>query len=189
MKKHMIAVLGIFIFCSSTQAGADIYGEFMLGSAEQKEEFDSLPEISGSDISLGVRFGWRFLTNLSAEVSYEDYGDAEDSVRSFDTTLNTSSIGLGLKGIYEFKNGIAIVGRVGVSSWKYDYRDKYSDGDIDTADDKGEDLYYGVGVEYGITERFYLGISYSLMPHEVSPNGIKYDREITNMAFLIGMSL
>ena len=68
--------------------------------------------------------------------------------------VSSAAINLGVKGITPFYNGFSLSGRVGVSSWdtKFKVTDSSSPSYVLKADDLGNYIYYGVGMNYQLNK-------------------------------------
>jgi OOP family OmpA-OmpF porin len=188
---------GIALTTLTAQALAEqpLTVELLVGQAKQTTEFSnpSSQPLDADDISYGVRGSYRINKNLAAELSYQNFGDAEDKyLDSFgDTITDVSSVtalSLGFKGIAPLNDLFSLVGRVGLSKWDFDVTetDSGSPGFKYKGNDSGSDIYFGLGAEYRITEKSILGLEYSLTNIDLDVDGVKAEHEITNLSLSLG---
>jgi OOP family OmpA-OmpF porin len=144
---------------------------------------------SGDDISLGFRGAMSLHKNISAEISYHHYGEADDTyVDEFGDTINdkwtTTAFNLGAKGIFPLDNGVSLNARLGISIWDTELKetDFSITGVTFTADDDGTDLYYGIGAEYDINSNMYVGAEYTLTKMNISAA----DSDVDNLSLSLG---
>jgi hypothetical protein len=193
MNRKILALSIFTTVCTQTYAQSPLYLEVMVGNAEQTEKFEGLSDISADETSVGFRVGYNILEYLAVELGYHDYGEADDTVSdgfggSSDEKIETTSVNFGLKGILPLTNGFSLNARLGVFQWDYEYNSN-SVGFSGSGDDDGTDIYYGIGGAYQITEVIGLGIEYTVMDHEASIEGFKFDRELENIALSLNISI
>ncbi|MFL0810703.1 MAG: porin family protein [Agarilytica sp.] len=188
-------VLGVFIAATAMPALSDSYFsvDALLGSANQKSNIDGGREISGSDLSIGVRGAFNVNENFALEASHFIYGEATESyVDSFgddiDESVETMALRLGVKGSIPLGDVVSLNGRAGLSMWdyEYEYRDSFFDGLVFKADDNGVDLYYGMGIQFNLNEKFTLAAEYDITEMGVKIEGVSIDHEVKNLALSVG---
>jgi OOP family OmpA-OmpF porin len=190
MIKSTVAILSIGLLASSGSfAESKLSGEFMLGLADQELKVFG-EKASGDDTSFGLRLGYSFNTNFSAELSYQSYGEADDryvdsSGDNIHDTIESDALMIGVKALIPLNNEFSLVGRLGISKWdaKVKHTDSSFPGQVFKGDDDGTDPYYGIGAEYRINESTFAGIEYTITEMEAEQN---IDNEVTNIALSIG---
>ena len=183
-------VLGLSAFSASAENNAS--AEILLGMADQEVSANG-SSASGDDVAFGIRGVMTLNKNVAAELSYHNYGEAEDTyVDEFGDTINdklsTTAFNLGVKGILPLENGLSLNARVGVSFWDSEFEgtDSSAPGIIFKADDDGTDLYYGIGAQYDINPNLYVGAEYTLTKMDISTVGISADFEFDNLSLSLG---
>ena len=194
MKKFLLGMC-LSASCLPAFAESDFSVGLLLGSAKQETSSDGARDLSGSDLSIGVRAAYHINEYFAVEAGYHDYGEAEDSfVDSFDdnigVTIGTTALTLGLKGSLPFDNGFALSARAGVASWEWDLavRDSAFPGEVFKSDDDGTDLYYGVGAEYTINSQVSLGVEYTVTDMDVRSGVADIDHEVNNFSLSLNYS-
>ena len=157
----------------SVPSFADDAGFGIFGAVGQaKHDFTIQNE---SDTSFAIGGEYKFNSNFSIEVRYDDYGTAEFRAYETDTIsyafdISGSSFGAGVKGIIPLNEQFNLFAKIGLASWN-----------LDTAggDESGTDLYYGFGAQYMATEQFGLGLDYTMLDTEIV-DGVDY--ELSNLS-------
>lgn len=120
----------------------------------------------------GFRVGYMFNPNVAVEVSYQDYGkfryswEGENYLGDLERGSKidqTSAVMAGIKLSLPLKANFTLVGRFGASSWESEYQSNYTEyGRDEEYSYSYEDttLYYGVGLQFNITESVFLGAEY-----------------------------
>ena len=192
LKRNIIVgvLLGSSAFSASAENSAS--AEILLGMADQEISANG-SSASGDDISFGIRGVLSLHKNISAELSYHNYGEADDTyIDEFGDTINdklsTSAFNLGAKGVLPLENGLSLNARIGVSFWDSEFEETDSSfpGEIFKADDDGVDLYYGVGAKYDISSNFYVGAEYTLTKMDISTEGVSADLDVDNISLSLG---
>jgi len=112
-------IVGVILGASAFSAAAEnsTSAEILLGMAGQEASVDG-DLISGDDVSFGLRSAITFNKHISAELSYHNYGEADDTnIDEFGDTISdkfaTSAFNLGVKGVFPLENGLSLNARVG----------------------------------------------------------------------------
>lgn len=182
---------------SGALANNNFSGEFLIGQADQQGS-TRLGKKEGSDTSLGFRGAYAFNKNIALELAYQDYGDASDKYvddfgDNINDTMNTTAINLGVKGTLPFDNGFSLQGRAGLSMWDYELTetDSFLPGTTYRGGDSGTDLYFGLGAQYNITQRIFIGAEYTMLEFDTKLNkdfkGAKVKTEVDNLSLSIGI--
>lgn len=189
-----VALLGFTSL--STFANDDYFtGELLLGSTTQEIESSGIERNDGSDLSFGLRGTYNISSNVGIELSYQNSGEAEYSYEAFAETINenlaSDSFNIGVKGILPLKNGVSLNARLGIAFWDFDVDiTEISDGGYEqpfSSSNSGNDIYYGIGVQYEINEKFNIGLEYTLVEFSVSPfNSSSVDLELSTLALTAG---
>lgn len=192
LKRNII--VGLLLGSSAFSASAEnsTSAEILLGMADQEVSANGA-SASGDDVSFGIRGAISLHKNISAELSYHNYGEADDTyIDGFGDTINdkltTTAFNLGVKGILPLDNGLSLNARIGVSFWDSELEETDSSfpGQIFKADDDGTDLYYGIGAQYDINSNIYVGAEYTLTKMDISTEGVSADFEVDNISLSLG---
>lgn len=195
--RNAVAGVGLLSLVSLNANAADsgFFAEALVGHARQETSASGQQSVSGEDLSIGVRLNYQLHSYLALELSWLDYGKAEDTYRdSFgDTirdTLESRSFGLGLRGIWPLEAGFSLLGRLGVAHWEYEIErtDSAFPGRKDRVTDDGQDVYYGAGAQYLLSNGFIVGLEYTVLSVDLSLNGQNAENEVSNLALSLGYS-
>ena len=197
------SILGLILALTSTSAMAERKFSFdiLAGQAEQalvSPVGTAAFNISGDDLSFGLRGGYRFTDHLGAEVAYHDYGGAvqtrvDSALYVINDESNLIAINLGLVGVFSIGDKLNINARAGIAVWDLALRrrDTAFPGQIFRAGTDGEDPYVGIGLAYDISERLSIGVEYSWtdVNHTfrfMSGNIIEGTNDLRNLSFTVG---
>lgn len=193
MKK---VVLGLVLAAASVEVFAQdtgIYGEVLLGNAEQEAKVEGYPSLSGDDLSFGVRGGFNFNSNFALEIAYQNYGEAEESYidevgNDINDKFGASAFGAGVKASIPFENGFSISARLGLSLWDIDIdeTDSSAPGEVFSLEEDGNDFYYGIGAQFNVSSNFHVGAEYTITELDVSIGDASFDHEIRNVGVFVG---
>lgn len=192
LKRNII--FGLLLGSSSLSVFAEnnTSAEILFGMADQEISANGASG-SGDDVSFGIRGGISLNQNVSAELSYHNYGEADDTyIDNFGDTINdkltTTAFNLGIKGVLPLENGLSLNARIGVSFWdtELEQTDSFFPGQIFKADDDGKDLYYGIGAQYDINPNIYVGGEYTLTKMDISTEGVSADLDVDNISLSLG---
>ena len=187
-------IVGILLSSSAISAFAEnsVSAEVLVGMADQ-EISNNGASSSGDATSFGVRSAISLNKNVSAEFSYHNYGETDDTyIDGFGDTINdqlkTTAFNLGIKAVLPLENGLSLNARLGVSFWDFEYEgtDSSFPGQVFKADDDGNDLYYGVGAQYDLNTNVYVGAEYTLSKLDVSTSGVTADLDVDNLSLYLG---
>ncbi len=212
MKKIVLALFMASVTAPSF-AENKFTGELLLGNADQelnisysfndngdletgKESFD------GDSTSYGFRGGYQIGTYFALELKHQIYGEYTNSyIDDFDDTIRDTTeakaTSLGIKGIVPMSDSFSVVGRVGLAKWDLDYRstDSSAPGEVFKLSEDGQDLYYSIGAEFKINEKFFAGLEYSILTmkwdEKFAEDGfsgsVDYEHNINNLSLSVGM--
>jgi OmpA-OmpF porin, OOP family len=145
-------VLGLLLMAVTLQAQAGPYAGFKVG----KLDYD-LPYFE-DPTTFEVFLGNRFNENFAVELNYIDLGESEDGIPPV-WTLSGDSVGIGLRLFLPLSETVEFTGRLGIHSWQLELHEA---GTGTIADDDGTDLFYGVGVNVGLTPNIGMGAHYTV---------------------------
>ena len=119
------------------------------------------PIVDEDDTSLGIRGTWQLSKHWGFDLSYNDFGEANDTTRdsagdAIEFSLKGSAVELNLNGRMFLVDRLALIGRMGVSR----YDSEISIGTF-SDDDDGYSLVLGAGIQYGFTDHFFSSVDYS----------------------------
>lgn len=216
MKKLAFTVL-ISGASLSSYADNGLYGDIFVGSSSY--DFDVLlPEgesFAGGKIlefdettSYGLRVGYQLTNFVAIELGYSKFGEVGNNhtynldntiTQQLDDTLTVkynlalTAVTLGVKGILPLTNNISLNARLGMASWDLStgYQNSFSPGKVQRISKDGQDLYYGVGMEYSFGNNFYAGLEYSitnfvLNEPALNDSSYKIEGENSNTALSVG---
>jgi hypothetical protein len=148
-----IALTGLLALLAIPAIAAD--NGFYLGASvgQTQLEIDELGEdiqsadFSGDDMAYKVFAGIRFLTFLSVEGAYRDFGAPEDELAELDATVTADLTGYDVAAVGYLPLGIAdIFAKAGMISWDADFKLDAGGSSVSVSDD-GEDPLYGLGFQ------------------------------------------
>ena len=193
MKKILFGML-LTSFTLPALADSPFSIEAIVGNAYQELDFGGGETPEGDDISVGLRAAYSFNENVAVEFAYFDYGIAEDNyVDSFGDDihdeLKSSSMNLGLKGSIPLASNMSVFGRFGFARWDWEITETDSSfpGEEFNGDDSGTDLYYGVGMDFKLSEQVKLGAEFTYLEMDIDAgDNSSVDNEVRNFAIFVG---
>lgn len=159
-------------------------------------------DMSDKAFSFGIRGAYIFNDYFAVEAEYMNYGYVEKTYDAFSLgifgitehvelkhKLTSSAFNVGVRGSYPIFKKLSVNGRMGGAFWSMKQENGVSGG-VDfggitigggfgatsTDTDDGLSLYYGVGLQFDITEGLFMGIEYST----TEMDGKLYDIDTTN---------
>lgn len=193
--------LGVFVSAAAMSAHAQsdfkskMSADLLIGFADHKTSFhNGAGSETGNDISFGVRGAYSVNKNVAVELAYQDYGETEGtyfdrSGNIINDRVSASAITAGLKGSYPLQNGLTLSARLGASMW--DVEARQYDSSLPTprsGEDDGTGVYYGVGAEYALNEKFSVGAEYTVTDMRLAFEEITADHDVRNVAAFISYS-
>ena len=168
---HYRIVFGALLISLGSTAFANPY----LGGTAGKVDYsdDELNSPTGFEIKLGGRVH----RNLALELSYIDFGDAEDDLEPV-WEYSTDAVALAALAIYPLSKVFELNIRVGGHHWDTQVHEA---GFGKVADLSGTDLHYGVGMGFKPSEHLQLGLNY--IRYEVKTGDIYYPNASFNYYF------
>ena len=181
----------------AADAGFGIFGA--VGQA--KHELDVVDNgIDDSDTSFAFGGEYRFNSNFSVDVRYDDFGEMNyrgtNEFLSSEVDYAMSSFSSSVKGILPISEQFSIFGKVGISSWSIDVDFKVTSNLIDypisdSFSDSGTDFHYGFGGQFAINDNFVIGLEYTMLSAGVSDDSdpedtSSADYDISNLSLSLG---
>lgn len=194
----------------STYADSGIYGDVFVGSSSYEVDAVVSGTLEGENFlerdtfstdnttSYGLRVGYQFIDFIAIELGYSEFGEADNTfIDDFDDTITQrfglTAVTLGVKGILPLTNNFSLNARLGMASWDFsaEFQDSSVPGEVENLSKSGEDLYYGVGMEYSFSNSFYTGLEYSITNFDWSERDLegfssKIEGENSNIALSVG---
>ena len=166
--------------------------ELLLGQATHEFIGDS-----GDDISVGIRGAYNFNANFALEGSYQSYGEASwDYIDELDDDIgestSASAFNLSVKASLPLEK-FSLYARLGLSFWDLDLEatDSAVPGMVFKGGDSGNDLFYGLGAQYAISETMNIGIEYMEAEYGAEFDGDfdggKADLELATVGLSLGL--
>jgi len=200
MKKVVLgALLGLSALPALASEGF-FSGEILLGKTDQelKSDFGGRGT-GGDDTSFGIRGAYNLNKNVAFELGYMNHGETDDTyISMFGDTINdkisSTAFNLGVKGVIPFESSFSIHARLGLSFWDVELEETNSafPGETFEGDDSGNDLYYGIGAQYAINEKFTIGAEYTLSEYGIRPGGdfrgFNGDIDVKTLALSAGLN-
>ncbi|ROS00222.1 outer membrane protein with beta-barrel domain [Sinobacterium caligoides] len=172
------------------------------------EDFD----LSDKALSYGIRGTYAFNDYFAIEAAYMDYGSVEQGYGAMaldvhgmkqeigvEQKLSSRALNAGVKGSYPLTQRLSINGRLGASYWTMKQETginasiSFDDIDIihafgptNTESDSGVGMYYGVGLQYDFTKRFFMAAEYSMTSMEADFGHQSVKNDIDNLALSVG---
>lgn len=150
MKIEIIS--GLTLLACASFAQAEPYVGFQVGTLDY-----DLPNFD-DPTSIEVYVGSRLNENLAVELNYVDFGESEDGIPPV-WTLSGSTFGVGAKFFVPVADGIDLYGRLGVHTWEVELKEA---GFGQLAKDDGTDIFYGMGMNFDLSENISLGANYAI---------------------------
>ena len=198
MKKIVLGALLCTVSIPSIADTGLFSGEVLFGHTNQMVKGDDIEESDDSELSFGLRAIYQFNNNMAFELSYMNYGDAEDSYvdSSSDTiTVGISSTALqaGVRGIFPLTNQLSLNARVGIShlNAELQFEDSFTPNDVDKGKDSSSDIYYGIGARYTLNPQFFVGAEYTVSKHDLKIgelNDWRGENEVKAFSLVTGLT-
>lgn len=185
LKKNILAIILLTSLAPALLAENGASAEILFGSAVH--DLSGLNhDIFEDDIYFGFRGVIPLTQHLATEVAYHNYGEASETEDyqyfDYDGSLytsklikKTSSIAFtaGLKGTIPIYSGFSFTGSLGISFWSMQYESSNVNNPYQVlkSTDDGTDLYYGIGLQYELNTKSYIGLEYK----ETSMNPVIFD--------------
>jgi OmpA-OmpF porin, OOP family len=160
MNKLLIALL---FFLTSLGASAQGFVELGIGQATVDIDAAELgaDTVDDKDTTWAISGGYMFHPMIGAEIGYRNLGETSFSATgpggTATATVEVDGFMLGALGRIPVIDRLEIVPRVGLYRWDVKGRVFLNGVLVDSVDDDGTDLYFGVGAQYAITKQFHVG--------------------------------
>lgn len=168
-----LSLISTAVFANDSRFSAEI----LIGKTDlefvSNEYFDV-----GDDTALGIRGVYNLNQNVAFELSYINHGKTNDNSSdafgdTFTDKISSSAFNFAVKGSIPFELGFSISARLGLAFWDIELSetDSYYPGEVFKGRDSGNDLYYGIGTQYLINEKFTIGAEYTVAEYGFKPGG------------------
>jgi len=188
MKKIFLTIvlLGLSTLSAFVSAGY-FSGELLLGKVKQDVDLDVI-NIDSDDTSLGIRGAYNFTKNVGLELSYIYYPDVEYTISNVKGTFSTAAVNFGVKGSIPLGNVVSLYGRTGISSGYMK-----DDSNSMTDDGFGGGVYIGLGAQFNINKKVFIGAEYTIFNFSAeldgdSPSSHDVENKIKVIAMTVGMN-
>lgn len=146
-------IAGVLLAPLGAYADGGFYIGASIGSAELSDDFDGLT-IDSDATSYRILGGWRFNENFSVEAGYHDFGDFEQQIdingAPASVSLSADGFTIGIAGALPVSDRFALQGRMGMFFWDGNAEIN----NVSEARPEDNNLYYGAGASYAVTDRF-----------------------------------
>ncbi|NVJ60923.1 MAG: outer membrane beta-barrel protein [Gammaproteobacteria bacterium] len=169
------------------------YGEFSFGKTNQTSESSS-NRFPVDSQSLGIVVGMNLNQYFAVEGSYVDYGKDDRVIggsSGFVESLQSESLGVGIKAILPVTDQFSIYARSGIAQWSWTYKVKDLEFPEMTASikDSGSSWYQGVGLKLEVSDDIGVGLNYTNLSPDVRDEvGGVINHEIENISLAISIS-
>lgn len=160
----LISIFALFSEVVTAQSGLYISGAF--GNSNSDVALDGINRVDGDDSSYALGVGYTFNRNVSFEASYQNLGTHNGQTNcppEFACLIipllaeaELTGISMSLIGSYPVTERLDAYGKIGLLSWDVDFKDISS-----AFDDSGEDLLYGVGLNWSIDDQWKIFVEFS----------------------------
>lgn len=188
--KKSVTLLTSLLLSTAAYAGPGFYVELAAGKADNsvdstfsysanyeingesmsENESESFSESIGKSTSFGARLGYQFNDYIAVELGHQEYGEKADNYvddfgDNISDKISSSSTSLGVKGILPVSESFALFVRAGYAKWDLESKstDSSLPGETFRFSESDNDITYGIGAEYMITESMSLGLEYSVI--------------------------
>ena len=157
MKSTVLIALAMLAIAPPASA-AD---KFWYAGAGAIESDLGLDEFDNSATGWKVFGGYRFTRTIAAEIGYLDTGDAEETIVGTDVTLNATGSHVSVVASWPIGESFALHARAGFIDWEAELT--LSDDVVtETSNANGQDLYWGAGATFNLSESFGLRLEYEV---------------------------
>lgn len=188
--KKSVTLLSSLLFSTFSFAGAGFYAELSVGQADSSVESvysfsesytfegittndigsESETTSLGKSTSFGLRLGYQFNNYIALELGHHEYGEVTTNYTDawqdeITDTVNSSATSLGVKAILPISDSFALFARGGYAKWDLQMKstDSSVPGEVFSGSEDDNDIYYGLGAEFNLTESISLGLEYSII--------------------------
>jgi len=168
---HFRILLGALLLILGAAAYANPYLGVTAGSVDYTDA--ELNKPTGFEIKLGNRFN----DYVALELSYVDFGEAEDDIEP-EWEVSTDAVALSALAMLPIGDQFEVNVRVGGHHWDTQVREDGL-GQIDNL--TGTDLHYGVGMAFRPNKQIQFGLHYTR--YQLKQNDIEYPNASFNYYF------
>lgn len=145
-------------------ADTDVSRGDMQAAFAQRGIGATVDAVDGSRLGWSLGLGYSLSERWAVEAAYLDLGEVEVDFTAPSTRANLAEVypdsgrGAALSGLYRQPLGSSfeLRARLGLFAWKQDYTTRRAGTQVDTYDESGTDLYWGMGAGYRLAERWSL---------------------------------
>jgi len=162
VKNKVLLVVALLVLLTPASWAADKWYVGLGAGSSDAELPGGTTHVNFDDTGYFGYFGYRILRNLSAELSYTDFGSPSATVGTMQFDADVKIAALWAVGILPLTPRLDLFGRLGYSSWDTSIRisDSSSSSPPQTQDDDGYDLGWSVGIGYNFTPRWGLQLDW-----------------------------
>lgn len=190
-----LALLSTHTFAAD--AGFGVFGA--VGQAKHELKADN-NGIDDSDTSFTLGGEYRFNSNFSVDVRYDNFGAMNyryaDDFSSVDIDYAMTSFSSSVKGILPLSEQFSLFAKVGISRWDIDVdlsatQDNINYSYSESFSDSGTDFHYGFGGQFAINNNLVIGLEYTMFSAGVSNDSdpedtSSADYDISNLSLSLG---
>ena len=177
------------------------FGEILLGTMDNDattsttgtfldNSFSDTYSLSlGGSTALGLGGGYHFTGNFAIEAGYRineeaNYSDIDDLGDTINGSAESTTLQLGIRAALPLSDAFSLNAKLGFANWDLDIESTNSSalGETFRESESGNDLYYGIGIEYAFNKKFSIGLEYSAITMEWKENEtnefVNYTQEI-----------
>lgn len=187
MKKRLVSAIILANAYILPGYAAENFGiEVLLGSAYQATNVTGEDTKEGDSTSKGIVLSYLVNDTFSVDLSYFDYGSASYKTSSVSVRTKTSAKSFGVKARFPINEKLIFTAKGGITFWEFDAVEAFTAStNIWTFNDKGTDPYYGVGLDYALSDKVNLGVEASYIKMDIEPSNLTADHEVLNTSFLV----
>lgn len=149
MKKIVLALATVTSLFAGSAFAEGIYVGAAIGQGHTNLDCSGAPTCKRNDTGFKLYGGYKFMPNLSGELTYFDFGKAKAGDATTTLDLRSSAVGLGVAFGGEFAPQWSGVARLGVASVRMK-GDATSGGLSGSTSESSTQAYAGLGVGYAI---------------------------------------
>jgi OOP family OmpA-OmpF porin len=165
--KLSVAALALIfaLFSDGVTAQSGFYVSGAFGSSDSDVALGGINRVDGDDSSYALSVGYAFNRNVSVEAAYQDLGTHNGETNCppgfaclfipLMTRAQLTGISLSFIGSYPLSERLDVYGKVGLLSWDVDF-----EGISSAFNDSGEDLLYGMGLNWSIDGQWKVFVEY-----------------------------
>lgn len=131
---------------------------------------------TNSAAGFGGRLGYHFSRNWAAELNYVEGGetDVQFATVPASVVIDKRYAGISLIGVAPLGDNVEIYGRIGAAHWKMEITTAIA-GAAGTGNFSGNDILWGAGLNYALTEQIDVTADYQRLQMKVRNGGLSLD--------------